>query len=173
MSSLPAAIFFVNADINEGTRNTLMNQLFIDEALTDTDFDARVQVEPEYPTLIHLNNLRIMVLRQNFRDFTNRNLADVVMFVKQGLASIEKNGFGPPGLTFPIERINMYELLRYVGSNQVVILPVTATKPPHACGHGCGCCLGGILAIQSSDSSGVHCANPDNIYNNPDFINRK
>lgn len=171
--SLPAAIFFVNADINEGIRNTLMNQLFIDETLTDVDFDARVQVEPEYPSLIHLNSLRIMVLRQNFRDLTNRNLADVVMFVKQGLASIEKNNFGPPGLTFPIDRINMYELLRYVGSNQVVILPVTATKPPHACGHGCGCCLGGILAIQSSDTSGVHCPNPDNIYNNPDFINRK
>ena len=171
--SLPAAIFFVNADINEGIRTTLMNQLFIDEALSDVDFDARVQVEPEYPSLIHLNGLRIMVLRQNFRDYTNRNLADVVMFVKQGLASIEKNNFGPPGLTFPADRINMYELLRYVGSNQVVILPVTATKPPHACGHGCGCCLGGILAIQSSDTSGVHCPNPDNIYNNPDFINRK
>jgi hypothetical protein len=66
--SLPAAIFFVNADINEGIRTTLMNQLFIDEALTDVDFDARVQVEPEYPSLIHLNGLRIMVLRQNFRD---------------------------------------------------------------------------------------------------------
>jgi len=171
--SLPAAIFFVNADINEGIRNTLMNQLFIDETLTDVDFDARVQVEPEYPDLIHLNGIRIMVLRQNFRDLTNRNLADVVMFVKQGLAAIEKNNFGPPGLTFPIDRINMYELLRYVGSNQVVILPVTATKPPHACGHGCGCCLGGILAIEASDSSGVHCPNPDRESNNIDFINRK
>lgn len=171
--SLPAAIFFVNADINEGIRTTLMNQLFIDEALTDVDFDARVQVEPEYPSLIHLNGLRIMVLRQNFRDYTNRNLADVVMFVKQGLVAIEKNNFGPPGLTFPIDRINMYELLRYVGSNQVVILPVTATKPPHACGYGCGFCLGGILAIQSSDTSGVHCPNPDRESNNIDFINRK
>jgi hypothetical protein len=165
--SLPAAIFFVNADgINDGIRATLMTQLFIDEALTDTDFDARVQVEPDYPDLIHLNGLRIMVLRQNFHDLTNRNLADVVMFVKQGMASIEKNNFGPPGLTFPVTRINMYELLRYVGSNQVVILPPTASPPP-AFG------LRGIVADELADSSGVHLPNPDNESNNPDFINRK
>jgi len=33
--------------------------------------------------------------------------------------------------------------------------------------------LGGIFALQSSDTSGVHDANPDNEYNNIDFINRK
>jgi hypothetical protein len=164
--SLPAAIFFVNADINDGIRNTLMSQLFIDEALSDTDFDARVQADPAYPDEIHLNGIRIMVIRQNFHDFTNRNLADVVMFVKQGLASIEKNNFGPPGLTFPIDRINMYELLRYVGSNQVVILPPTP-GPPQPFG------LRGIVADELADSSGVHLPNPDNEYNNPDFINRK
>jgi hypothetical protein len=113
-----------------------------------------------------LNGIRILVIRQDFRDYNNRNLADVVMFVKQGQAAIEKNNFGPPGLTFPVERINMYELLRYVGSNQVVILPPTASPPqPFA--------LRGIVAYQGADTSGVHAPNPDNEYNNPDFINRK
>ena len=164
--SLPSAIFFVNADINEGIRNTLMSQLFIDEALTDEDFDARVQVEPDYPNLIHLNGIRIMVLRQNFHDLTNRNLADVVMFVKQGLASVEKNNFGPPGLSFPVGRINMHELLRYVNSNQVVILPPTSKSPP-------AFALRGIIYHQLADTSGVHDPNVDNEYNNDSFINRK
>lgn len=169
---IPSAIFLTNSTDSAGLQ-TLSTQLNITETISLNEFNARVDVDPNYPTTIHLNNLRILVTSSDFSIQTNRSLMDVVIFVKQGLASIQKNNFGPPGLTFPIDRINMYELLRYVGSNQVVILPVTATKPPHACGHSCGCCLGGILAIQSSDSSGVHCPNPDNIYNNPDFINRK
>jgi hypothetical protein len=180
--SYPPAIIFINADINDGIKTTLQSQLYINEIMSDTEFDARVAVDPNYPNLIHLNRMRILVIRQNFRDYTNRNLADVVMFVKQGMAAIEKNNFGPPGLTLDIQRVNIYTLLRYNNSGAVVILP-HATKPPHACGckchcdcdrsFGCNCCLGGIVVDQLADSSGVHCANPDNEYNNPDFINRK
>lgn len=171
--SLPAAIIFINGDFNTTTQITLSSQLKIDEVITKVEFDTRISVDPNYGQNITLNSMRILVILSSFQDLINRELADIVLFFKQGMISIQYNKYGPPGLTFPIDRINMYELLRYVGSNQVVILPVTATKPPHACGHGCGSCLGGILAIQSSDTSGVHCPNSDNIYNNPDFINRK
>lgn len=164
--NIPSAIFFVNADINEGIISTLKYQLFISEVLTDLEFDARVAASPDYVNIIHLNNLRIIVTRQDFSDYTNRNLADVVMFIKQGQASIEKNKFGPPGLTFPISRLNIYDLLRYVGSNQVVILPVIASPPP-------AFSLRGIVADQGADSSTVYQVNPDNEYNNQDFINRK
>jgi hypothetical protein len=169
---LPSAIILTNST-DTGSLQKLSTQFSITETISLNEFNDRVNAEPEYPSLIHLNGLRLLITSPDFSIQTNRLLMDVVIFVKNGLASVQKNNFGPPGLTFPIDRINMYELLRYVGSNQVVILPVTATKPPHTCGHGCGCCLGGILAIQSSDTSGVHCPNPDNIYNNPDFINRK
>jgi hypothetical protein len=33
--------------------------------------------------------------------------------------------------------------------------------------------LGGIVAIELRDSGRTICRNPDNIYNNPAFINRK
>lgn len=165
--NLPSAIFFVNADLNDGIKATLTSQLYIDETMSDTEFDGRVQADPTYPDQVHLNGLRILVIRQNFMDYTNRNLADVVFFVKQGMAYIEKNNFGPPALTFAIDRFNMYELLRFNNSKFVVILPHTAGPPP------CGRKLGGIVVDQLADASGVHCPNPDNESNNIDFINRK
>lgn len=163
---LPPAIFFVNADLNDGIKNKLITQLFINEVMTGTEFDARVSVDPNYPDIVHLQGFRILVIRPDFRDYTNRSLADVVMFVKQGLVSIEKNNFGPPALTYQIDRMNIYDLLRFNNSPNVVIIPTTSGPPG---GHG----LGGIFAIEASDTSGVHCANTDNEYNNPDFINRK
>lgn len=162
--SLPAAIFFVNADLNDLSKLTLTQQLELTETMTDTEFDARMTVDPNYATIVHLQKLRIMVIRADFRDYTNRTVADVVMFVKQGLVSIEKNNFGPPGLTLPLDRLNLYALLRYNNSSEVTILPTTPTTQSSA--------LGGIFTILSTDPSGVHDANTDNEANNEDFINR-
>jgi hypothetical protein len=179
---LPPAIIFINSDAVDGyvydgysdgyipaplnvrTRNTLISQLRINDYMSGAEFDARVVFDPNYPTVVHLQGLRILVAR-NFRDYTNRNLADIALFYSRGLIKVEKNNFGPPGLTLPIDNINVYTLLRDVGSKYVVILPVTATKPPRS--------LGGIVVDQLADSSGVHDPNIDNEYNNPDFINRK
>jgi len=181
--SLPPAIFFINADATDGyiwdgysdgyipaplnvrTRNTLISQLHINDYMTGAEFDARVAFDPNYATVVHLQRLRIMVARENFRDYTNRHLADIALFYSRGMIKVEKNNFGPPGLTLPIDRVNIYTLLRDVGSKYVVILPVSATTPPKS--------LGGIVVSQLGDSSGVHDPNPDNEYNNPDFINRK
>lgn len=183
---LPTAIIFINADavgsrIQDGyntidgythtvvdgyTKVALMMQLYINEFMTDKEFDARVVADPNYPTIVHLQGKRILVARADFRDYTNRDLADLVLFYSHGLATVEKTKYGPPGLTLPVDRINIYELLRDVGSKYVVILPVTATRPPH-------CGIGGIVVDELADSSGVHDANLDNEYNNPDFINRK
>lgn len=141
--SLPPAIIFINADAVDGyafdgyniidgyipaspdgyTKYALMTQLFINEFMTDKEFDARVVADPNYPEIVHLQNLRILVARENYRDYTNRELADLVLFYSHGLVKIEKNKFGPPGLTLPLERINIYALLREVGSTFVVILP--------------------------------------------------
>lgn len=164
--SLPSAIIFINADINDGIKNTLSSQLYIDEIMTDTEFDARILLDPSYPDQIHFNEMRIIVVLQDFRNYTNRNLADIVMFLKLGLAHIEINKLGPPGLALPIQHINIYQLLRYVKSDQVVILPAEHCPPKHH--H-----LRGIVADQLADSSGIYCPNPDNERNNESFKNRK
>ena len=165
MRQPPPAIIFLNADINDTVKNTLTTQLYIDESMSFDEFNARVAADPNYSTIIHLQNLRILVILPTFQDFTNRTLADLVLFYNQGQVTVEKKNNGPPGLSLPIQRINIYELLRDVGSSSVVILPITSTKPPRS--------LGGIVVDQLADSSGVHDPNPDNIYNNPDFLNRK
>lgn len=163
--SIASAIIFVNADLTDSLKSILAEQLNITETMTGAEFDARMAVDPNYATVVHLQKIRILVIRSDFRDYTHRTIADVVMFVKQGLVSIEKNNFGPPGLTLPLERLNLYALLRYNNSSEVTILPTTPTTRSSA--------LGGIFTILSTDPSGVHDANTDNEANNEDFINRK
>lgn len=183
---LPPAIIFVNSDeltrrpdgyfldgylvdgdgyINDITIKLLQSQLYIDDTITFREFNTRVETTPTYPQIVHLQGYRILVISPDLRDTTNRVHADMVLFYSHGLISVEKNNYGPPGLTLPLDRINIYTLLRDVGSKNVMILPVTATAPPRS--------LGGIVVDQLADSSGVHDPNPDNEYNNPDFINRK
>lgn len=182
---LPPGIIFINADAMDGyiqdgynaidgytqtlmdgyTKTTLMAQLYINEFLTDQEFNQRVNLNPTYAGTVRLQGLRLLVSKENFRDYTNRHLADLVLFYSHGLVSVLKSNFGPPGLTLTIDRINIYTLLRDVGSKYVAILPITATKPPKS--------LGGIVVSQLGDTSGVHDPNPDNESNNLDFINRK
>jgi len=163
--NLPPAIIFINGDFNSLTQTTIATQLHLNEVITKTEFDARIFVDPNYPQNIALNFLRILVVLPSFQDTVNRELADIVLFFKQGMVSVERSRFGPPGLSLPIQRINIYDLLRDVGSSSVTILPITATSSPRS--------LWGIVVDQLADSSGVHDPNPDNIYNNKDFINRK
>ena len=192
--NLPPAIIFINTDINDGVKSTLQTQLYLNEIMSDAEFDARVVADPSYPLVVHANNLRIMVVRQNFRDYTNRTLADVVMFYNQGQITVEKNNFGPPKLSLPIQRLNIWALLRGADSSFVVILPRSSPCSRSTCCHcqkptdisnlgfpgNCGCLppnhgVGGIVGeeLSASDASGVHLPNCDNEYNNKDFINRK
>lgn len=169
----PSAIIFINSDINDGIKNKLISQLMITETMTGQEFDNRVAADPNYPQIIHTNYIRVLIIRDSFRDLTNRNLADIVMFIKQGIASIEKTNFGPPGLRLQIDRINLYDLLRYNGSSHVKILPTPTVQNTCTCCNSCNCGLGGIFAIEARDTSGVTCPNIDNISHNTDFINRK
>lgn len=172
--NLPSGIIFINSDINQILQDTLTSQLHITDVMSGSEFDARVSNNPYYPNIVHGSNLRILVIRESFQDLTNRDLADVVIFLKQGLASIEKDNYGPPGKTVPYNRLTIYDILRYNNSPLVKILPSTSSEPC-TCNPVDDCCgQGGIFAIESRDENcGVHAANPDNIYNNSDFLNRK
>lgn len=105
MAINPPAIIFVNHDLTTNVQDKLVRQLFISEVIDGYVFDDRVTADPTYVSTVHLTNLRLMVVRP-FTELTNRDLADLVIFVKAGLASIEMNKFGPPGLTLPV--LNLY-----------------------------------------------------------------
>lgn len=108
---MPSAIIFINNDMNDAVRTTITSQLEINETISFSEFNARITADPNYPIFVHGNKLRVLVLLPTFRDYTNRDLADIVIFLKQGLASVEKNKFGPPGLTLEIQRLNIWNLI--------------------------------------------------------------
>ncbi len=111
MSRITSAIIFVNNDLTPQVQGVLIQQLFINEIIDGYEFDDRVLADPNYPQTIHLNNLKILVKRP-FYEHTNRELADVAIFVKAGLAAVEYNKYGPPGLTLPVARLYLNELIK-------------------------------------------------------------
>jgi hypothetical protein len=122
MSSLPSAIIFINGDItypaepppyppssdvfigsipnnprsyitSPSELNTLQNQLFIDDTMTKYEFDRRMWEDPNYATVVHLQGMRILVILPTFQDYLYRDLADITLFLHQGLADVLTNRF--------------------------------------------------------------------------------
>jgi hypothetical protein len=114
MAQIPSAIIFVNNDLTDSTRNALVTQLFIDEVISGDVFDTRVAdgYDGYYVQSIKSNDLRLMVVR-SFREQTNRELADIVIFVKAALASVLKNNYGPPGTTHSVVSLYWGELNKF------------------------------------------------------------
>ncbi len=250
-----------NDSPDPSTISNLVNQLFIDDIMFKSEFDARVAAEPYYPTIVHLRGLRIMVMLPTLQDGYNRKYADVVLFVHQGMADIEfnrfaskedhrwdnddgycrnreiapsqfhratieynrgqndncgcgggdwddddhdhedddvrfKNYYGPPGQSYDIQRLNIYELLRVNHCEGDVDLPwgvgmgccnccqypfycdgchnFSGMKTCRKCGQdsccGCNC---GLVDNQGVRGSPVHEPNCENEAHNRSFINRE
>lgn len=151
----PSAIIFINDSITTATLGVLSTdtgvqpnntvsgntpypstvggidvQLQVYETMWFDEFNARVAADPNYPTSIHLNGLRILVILPNFHCHTNRDLADIVIFVKQGVASIEKCKFGPPGWSLDVQRLNIWNLVNGPKSNRYCAQPFPGYLPP-------------------------------------------
>jgi hypothetical protein len=132
---LPAALIFVNNDLNSLINQLLLTQLFISygtdgysdgyvgtndgyyAVLSGDQFDGYIVANPTYVHDIHRFGYRVLVIRDIFKDRLNNNtknysLADVMIFIKSGLVYIEKNNFGPPGATFSIYDLTLYQLLK-------------------------------------------------------------
>lgn len=144
MVSLPSAIIFVNGDLtynsepppnppdldvfigsqpnlpqSDASASELANlqiQLFIDDTMTKEEFDKRMWVDPNYATIIHLRNIRILVILPSFHDHHNREFADVVIFLKLGLANIERNRLAWPGRGYPEERFEEFPANKFLSN---------------------------------------------------------
>lgn len=108
--NIPSAIVFVNDDLTPNVKAALVRQLLIRDVMTGIEFNLRVTADPNYPTDIHASNNRILVIRPG-NDDTNRSLADVIIFVKAGLASIQRNNFGISYKVYPVDKLTIYQLL--------------------------------------------------------------
>jgi hypothetical protein len=170
----PPAIIIVNGnidgydyaygDLDEIGKQTLISQLFINSDITEDEFNNRIIADPNYPTLVHNFNYRILVISPDINSCGTIQYADVVAFVKYGMLHVQKNNCGPPGLTLPLNHLDIHQLLRYNNSEYVLILPDSVQENTSE--------LGGIVVLQGADSSGVYDANEDNETHNTDFINR-
>lgn len=109
---IPSAIIFVNNDLTPQVQHVLTQQLYITQVMDGYTFDGYVIQNPNYVQQIHYNNQRILVIR-TFWDLTNRNLADVAIFLKNGLAYILKNNLGAAGVgqAYQIAYLTMWSLL--------------------------------------------------------------
>lgn len=98
MASVPSAIIFINNDLVPQVKSYIARQFHIDETMDGYVFDERVAADSNYPAKIKQLNVRIMVVR-SLADYTNRELADLVLFYKEGMLTTLKNNFGPPTIS--------------------------------------------------------------------------
>jgi len=110
MNTNSGLIIFVNADLTQNVEDAVIRQLEITEAIDGYEFDQRIIDDPNYPSIIHTTNINLLVIR-SFYDTTNRALADIVIFISQGLAYVLSNKVGPPGQTFQVDRMRLERLL--------------------------------------------------------------
>ena len=108
MVAVPSGIVFVNNEISASVQDKLVTQLFIDYILTGDEFDAIIATTPNYPATVKQFRKRLLVIRSYDQDnivnnIPNRTLADILLYVANGLANmLTSSGHGP---TFPVVNI--------------------------------------------------------------------
>ena len=107
----PPAVIFINTDLTDSIKETFTRQLFLTEIIDAATFDANVAADGYYVFDIHQLGKRVMVLR-DLSDQTNRFLADIVLFAKAGLVSVEYNNTGIPSITLPIDKVYLTALFK-------------------------------------------------------------
>jgi hypothetical protein len=106
----PPIIAFINTDLTTEVQSVFQRQFYLTAIMDGYTFDGYVATIPDFPAFVHQNMQRILVLR-DLSDFTNRDLADIVLFAKTGLVSVLFNKYGPPNITLPIDRCYLTDLI--------------------------------------------------------------
>lgn len=109
MVAVPPAIIFVNNDLTPNIQAHLEKQLHINQTFDGYMFDGYVANNPSFKDLVIRFNQRVLVIRP-FTETQNRDIADVVIFIKTAMASVLKNKFGPPIDTYPVEKLHWGQL---------------------------------------------------------------
>jgi hypothetical protein len=105
----PPGIIMCNNDLSSIVQEVLMRQLFIDRIMTGDEFDDLMSQDSGFATAYRNSGKRLLVIRP-LNELQNRAEADVVLFIKEGLASVETNKFGPPGITLPVVNLTFSAL---------------------------------------------------------------
>lgn len=113
------AVVFVNDDLVVGTEEVLMKQLYLDRVVDGYVYDDEVAANSDYPEMVRLAGEKLLV-RRSLDDMTNRETADLVLFVKHGLAAVLKCNFGPHEKTVQVSSIG-WKILGFHGGNHSIL----------------------------------------------------
>lgn len=131
---LPGAVIMANDGLSDVVLSRLVSQLHIDETITGSEFDLRLAADPEYARNIRILQQRLLVLRSHL-DTTNREVMDVVVYIKNAMVSVSCNCFGPPGKTYQLKNLNWGQLCIY----HTVPDRTCRTGRTCSCSSGCSC----------------------------------
>jgi len=102
-------VAFVNDNISESIQTVLMQQLMLSEILSMEEFTLRIQNNPNYADIVRGLGQRIVVLKKMY-DKSYNDVADIILFCRNGLIAVESSKIGPPGITFEIKNIQIFQL---------------------------------------------------------------
>jgi hypothetical protein len=106
---LLGAIVFVNEDISEQVLSALQTQLFITETISLSEL--LIRNTGNYIRDYKLANKRMLVVCDFWSPREHFELADVAIFIKAGLAYIEKDNFGPTEKTYNVRDLQLAQII--------------------------------------------------------------
>ena len=126
---LPNLIIFVNKELTEQVQSVIEQQLFITVTLTHLQYNTLdINIIDGYS-----RTDRVLVLI-DYQDtpLVNDGYADTVLYFSNGLLSVQKNKYGPPGLTWAAATITLdqlvYKDLYQAKSSKPTISPTFTTQ---------------------------------------------
>jgi hypothetical protein len=114
----PPFVMFVNNDLSDQVKSVFVRQFYLSEIMTGAQFDGYVASIDGYVQTLYIDGYRVMVER-DLSDHTNRQLANITVFYKNGLLSVLKDGYGPPTLELPLDRVSFTNLINQLKYNPV------------------------------------------------------
>jgi len=110
MSFLPGLIILANDNVLKVTSN-ISAQLQITETVSFSEFCERVEIDPNYPYIIHSRSLRVMVIASNFREMHSWELFDAIIYFQQGEAYVLRCLYEGKRFAVPVQYLNIYNLM--------------------------------------------------------------
>lgn len=112
--SYPTGIIFINSNVSEQVLEVVKRQLRIDNTYDFNTFNENINNDGYFGL-----NERLLILVSDFEISENRDKADVVLYIKMGLAYILKNNFGPTGLTVQVDKMYIHKLFLENGKDLI------------------------------------------------------
>ena len=109
----PSALILMDEAFSGNVLSVIERQLAITYVVDGyAALDGYFQADGYFKEHLHADGYRVLVLMPLY-DFSYRDLFDIVLTYKNGLISVEKNLYGPHGITMVLDKLYLTELFLY------------------------------------------------------------